>query len=99
MVCRLFGAKQLPEPMLTYCQLDHWEETFVQENAFENFVRELAAILSSGSLSIQQHEKKYMNGPITFQNWTTAIDHNLGNSYMVLIIGILIIHAINTTTG
>ena len=23
--CRLFGAKPLPEPTLTYCQLDSWE--------------------------------------------------------------------------
>ena len=26
MACRLFGVKQLPEPMLVYCQLDCWEQ-------------------------------------------------------------------------
>ena len=26
----LFGAKQLPEPMLTYCQLDSWEHISVK---------------------------------------------------------------------
>ena len=28
MACHLFGAKPLPEPMLTYCQLDSWEQKF-----------------------------------------------------------------------
>ena len=27
MACRLFGAKPLPESMLTYCQLENWEQT------------------------------------------------------------------------
>ena len=30
--CRLLGAKPLPEPMLTYCQLDPWEQTSVKFN-------------------------------------------------------------------
>ena len=30
MVCCLFGAKPLPEPMLAYCQLDSWEQTSVK---------------------------------------------------------------------
>ena len=30
MACRLFGAKPLYEPMLNYCQLDHWEQTSVK---------------------------------------------------------------------
>ena len=30
MVCRLFGAKPLPEPMLAYCQLDSWEQISVK---------------------------------------------------------------------
>ena len=53
MACRLFGAKPLPEPMLTYCQLDRQEQTSVifqnqssniviQENAFENVVCKMA---------------------------------------------------------
>ena len=27
--CRPLGAKPLPEPMLTYCQLDPWEQNSV----------------------------------------------------------------------
>ena len=30
MACRLFGAKPLPEPMLTYCQLDPKKQTSVK---------------------------------------------------------------------
>ena len=58
MACRLFGAKPLPEPMLTYCQLEPCEQTcynsnrntklFIQENAFGTVICELAAILSRG---------------------------------------------------
>ena len=58
MACRLFGAKPLPEPMLSYCQLDPQEqisvnfdsnyEHFIDQNALENFVWEMAAILSRG---------------------------------------------------
>ena len=56
MACRLFGAKPLPEPMLTHCQLDPEEQTSVEfkskykafhyENAFKNVVCEVATILS-----------------------------------------------------
>ena len=45
MACRLFGAKPLTDPLLTYCQLDSWEHIsvnsnrnsviFIQETAFE----------------------------------------------------------------
>ena len=57
MACRLFGAKPLPEPLPTYCQLEPSEQNFseiqntkllVQENVFENIVCEMAAILSKG---------------------------------------------------
>ena len=38
MARRLFGAKPLPEPMLTYCQLNPWKETSVQsESKFKTF--------------------------------------------------------------
>ena len=30
MACRLFGAKQLSEPMLPYFQLDPWEQISVE---------------------------------------------------------------------
>ena len=53
----IFGAKPLPESMLT-CQLDPYEQTsvnlnrnsklFVHENASQNIVCELAATLSKG---------------------------------------------------
>ena len=58
MVRRLFSAKPLHEPMLTYCQLEPEEQTsmkfelkyklFIHENTFENAVCEFAAILSRG---------------------------------------------------
>ena len=53
MACRLFGAKPLLEPMLDYCQLvlsnlNRNSYIFVQENAIENVVCEMAAILSRG---------------------------------------------------
>ena len=48
MACRLFGAKPLPKPMLTFCQLIHrnklqWNvnqntKLFINENAYENVV-------------------------------------------------------------
>ena len=56
MACRLAGAKPLSEPMLGNCCLDprnklQWHLNrnsyiFIQENAFENVVWEMAAILS-----------------------------------------------------
>ena len=62
MVCHLFGIKPLPEPMMTYCQLDLQEQTvklqwnvilikeiFIQEKAFENAVYKMAVILSQPS--------------------------------------------------
>ena len=62
MACRLFGTKPLPEPMLTYCHLDPQEHTpvdfrttykkiFIQENAYEKVVCEMAAIFSRGEMS------------------------------------------------
>ena len=51
------GGKSLPEPMLTYCQLDFREHIsmkyclkirsfFIHENIFENVVCKMAAILA-----------------------------------------------------
>ena len=58
MACRLFGAKPLPEPMLTYCQLDPREQfsvkfgtnykNWINKKAFENVVCESVDILSGG---------------------------------------------------
>ena len=53
----LFGAKPLPKPVLGYCQLDPYKlqwnnnqntKLFIHENASENTVCEMAAILSWG---------------------------------------------------
>ena len=56
MACHLFGAKPLPEPVVTYCQLDHWEQIsvkfnwnfklFIQENAFEYVICEMMAMFT-----------------------------------------------------
>ena len=57
MVCRLFDVKPLPEPTLIYCQSDPSEQTsvkfistklFIHENALENVICQMAAILSTG---------------------------------------------------
>ena len=63
MACRLFGAKPLSKPMLGYCQLDPKEQTwmkfdtkfFIHENASENIVCEMAAILSMGDVLTTLH--------------------------------------------
>ena len=56
MACRLFGAKPLSEPMMTYCQLNpvflfnkilcETNKDFIQGNAFENAVWKMGTILS-----------------------------------------------------
>ena len=53
MACRLVGAKPLSESVLEYCLLDICEQNFnlnsnvfIQENAFENIVCKMSAILS-----------------------------------------------------
>ena len=55
MACRLFGAKPLSKPVLGYCQLQklQWvsiqdSKLFLHENASENIVCKIAAILSRG---------------------------------------------------
>ena len=58
MACGLLGAKPLIEPMLFFCQLASWEQIseylngnsviFIQENAFQDVVCKLAAILCRG---------------------------------------------------
>ena len=38
MVCRLIGAKPLPEPMLAYCRLESWEQISMKlESEFYHF--------------------------------------------------------------
>ena len=62
MACRLWGARPLPEPMLTVCQLYLHEEIlvkfeletkqnniFIQENASENVACKMEAILQAST--------------------------------------------------
>ena len=63
MACRLFGTQPLSQPMLGYCQLDPCEQIrwnfnqntqlFIQENAYENIICEMMAILSRGDELIE----------------------------------------------
>ena len=65
MACRLFGAKPSSEPMQEYCywtimntirwNLNRNSYIFVQENAFENTVYEMAAILCEGIKQGETH--------------------------------------------
>ena len=56
MACHLFSTKPLPETMLIYCQLDLEQHTsvksflniFIEENALEYVVCEMAFILEQG---------------------------------------------------
>ena len=55
MVCRLFGAKPFPEPILTIYQWDQWEQTlkkwnrnttiFIEENTFQNIFCKMSPFL------------------------------------------------------
>ena len=63
MACHLFGAKPLSEPLLPYWQLDQREhislkiylnsKVSTQENALENVVCEMVAILASSVLILK----------------------------------------------
>ena len=63
MACRLFGVKPLPEPTLTYCQLNPWGQTSVKfESKYKNIVCEMEAILSSGRW-VKSCNALYLIGP------------------------------------
>ena len=71
MACRLFGAKPLPEPMLTYCQLEFWSLNwnsviFIQENAFKNVVwqAEWRPFCPGGDELIQQYSWMLQEAPM-----------------------------------
>ena len=76
MACRLFGPKPLSQPMLDLCQLDRgnklqWNlnensKLFIHENAFENSICEMAAILSRGRWvnQHQSHTKQHVYMPL-----------------------------------
>ena len=53
MVCRLFGAKPLPEPMLVYCQLDSCEQISVKfESEFSFSFKKTNLKMSSAKLAV-----------------------------------------------
>ena len=74
MAGRLVGAKPLPEPMMNYCQLDHWEHISVKFeseytisqswNVFQNVVCKMAAILLSNLNRLRpgQHGGQFVDG-------------------------------------
>ena len=60
MACRLFGAKPLPGPMLTYCQLDSKEQisvnlnqnsiSLIQKNGFQIVVCQYGGYFVQGEM-------------------------------------------------
>ena len=62
MACHLFVAKPLPKPKLTFYQLDHKDKlkwnlnpnavNFIEGNAFENVVYNMAAIFFSDLIEL-----------------------------------------------
>ena len=74
MAFRLYGAKPLSEQMLEYChkiKLIRFQNSnvFVQENAFENVVCEMAASLSRPqSVNNSVHPRSMLSGR---QRWKT----------------------------
>ena len=83
MACRLFGAKPLSEPMLTYCQLYRWEQTseiwiemqhlFCQEIAFIIVACEVAAILCRPDCDHWLISQNIMNLPMTKKQWVADL--------------------------
>ena len=68
MASRIFGAKQLSEPMLGYCQLKKFslisikiQSYSLNENGFQNTVCEMADILSRGNKLIAIPRRIYAN--------------------------------------
>ena len=79
MVCRLVGAKPLPEPIVNWTlskklqsNLKWNSHIFIQENAFESVVSKMAAILSHPQW-VDKHCTKpshYLNQCWLIVNWT-----------------------------
>ena len=88
MACRLDGAKPLPEPMMEYCYVGlpnklQWNFNqssyiFIQEYAFENVVRKMAAILSRpkclNSFCLERSASQFQT---QFRDW--YLEHMLQN--------------------
>ena len=76
MACRLFGAKPLSEPMLPCCQLDHEDhisvkfysnsKVLIHENAVENVVCKMAAIVSRSQCVNRIEELFFFNFDCSF---------------------------------
>ena len=92
LACRLFGAKPLSKPMLGCCQLDPKEQKeqtsvkfhskyklFIQENACEYIVCEMAAIFSRGRwvniLRPEQNVRHVADNGIKCIFWSLALSH------------------------
>ena len=88
MACRLFGAMPSSKPILSYCQLDPYEQTsmnfnqnatfFINENAYENIVCEMVAILSRGETS--QHTYQAILQP-TMTRSVSSVNYAHGLPY------------------
>ena len=82
MACRLIGAKPLAEQILAYCQWDpsvqtsvKLESKYIHENAFENLVWEMAAILTRGrwvKISCRQSDTEFTWDGLS-QIWQTSL--------------------------
>ena len=63
--CRLFGAKPLPDPMLTCCELHHYEQTFVKfKSKYKTFhswkwIWKMATILS-GEVEFKMGHQRFI---------------------------------------
>ena len=69
MACGMFGIKPLPKQMLTYCQLDPWEQTCESLNSNENttlFIHEKSiwkcGLQNDGHLFDVEHSQVYRAG-------------------------------------
>ena len=81
--CRLFGTRPSSKPMLGYSQLDlinklqwNFNHNFINENAYENIVCEMAAILSRGRWIYYAFDI-YVQIDCGMEAWTKASSYSL----------------------
>ena len=97
MVCRLFGTKPLPDPMLFFCQMNPLEESVnrysnvsIQENVFQNVVCKMAAILSrSQCVNPNSSPPFLLQHLVIYMPWCTLDLWTLVNQVRALIIWFL----------
>ena len=70
MTCCLFGAKPLPEPVLTYCQLDPWKKTSVKVESKNCSFMKMRLKLSSAKW------RPFCSGGDELIHWLLALIHN-----------------------